>query len=256
MRSLGIDIGSRTIKVAVLEDGHLEFSHKADSSYDPMSIARRLLDGINYDVLTATGYGRHNFKAHFNCNVISEIKAFAQGACFLFPEARAILDIGGQDIKAIALDAAGRVAKFEMNDRCAAGTGRFMEIMANALHYTMDEFGTRACTAERAEKISSMCTVFAESEVVSLIAGGADREEVALGIHEAIMQRALTMLGKLPAFENLVFAGGVAYNRCMRQLLAQRLGVPVLIPPDPQIVGALGAALEGVRERIAVESNT
>ena len=248
MRSLGIDIGSRTIKVAVLRDGHLEFERKADSSYDPMSVARELLKDVSYDVLTATGYGRHNFKAHFDCNVISEIKAFAQGTRFLFPEARAILDIGGQDTKAIAMDASGRVSKFEMNDRCAAGTGRFMEIMANALHYTMDEFGRVACTAEKAEKISSMCTVFAESEVVSLISSGADRREVALGIHEAIGTRALTMLGKLPAFENLVFAGGVAYNQCMRQLLARRLGVPVLVPPDPQIVGALGAALEGASE--------
>lgn len=248
MRALGIDIGSRTVKVAVLQDGHLVESHKADSSYDPMSVVKKLLEGLNYDTLTATGYGRHNFKAHFECNVISEIKAFAQGARFLFPDARAILDIGGQDTKAIGLDAAGRVSKFEMNDRCAAGTGRFMEIMANALHYTMDEFGANASGALKAEKISSMCTVFAESEVVSLITGGADRREVALGIHEAIATRSLTMLGKIPAFDNLVFAGGVAYNTCMRQLLSRRLGVPVLVPPDPQIIGALGAALEGASE--------
>jgi predicted CoA-substrate-specific enzyme activase len=254
MRSLGIDIGSRTIKVAVINDGHLEVSHKADSSYDPMSVARRLLEGLSYDNLTATGYGRHNFKAHFDCQIISEIKAFARGARYIFPDAQAILDIGGQDTKTIALDAIGRVAKFEMNDRCAAGTGRFMEIMANALHYTMDEFGSVACTARRAEKISSMCTVFAESEVVSIIAGGAAREEVALGIHEAIMQRVLTMLGKLPVFDNLVFAGGVAYNRCMKQLLIQNLGIPVLIPSDPQIVGALGAALEGASIKIPVET--
>jgi (R)-2-hydroxyacyl-CoA dehydratese activating ATPase len=254
MRSLGIDIGSRTVKVAVLRDGRLELSHKADSSYDPMSVVKTLMAGLQYDSITATGYGRHNFKAHFDCNVISEIKAFAQGARFLFPEARAILDIGGQDTKAIALDASGRVLRFEMNDRCAAGTGRFMEIMANALHYTMDEFGNSACTADKAEKISSMCTVFAESEVVSLISSGANREEVALGIHEAIASRALTMLGKLPAFDNLVFAGGVAYNHCMRRLLGQRLGVPVLVPDDPQIVGALGAALEGAAATASIEA--
>ncbi len=250
MRSLGIDIGSRTIKVAVLEDGHLKFSRKADSTYDPMYVARGLLEGQSYDRLTATGYGRHNFEAHFNCPVISEIKAFGQGARFFFPEAEAILDIGGQDTKAISLDAAGRVAKFEMNDRCAAGTGRFMEIMANALHYTMDEFGTIASQAQQAEKISSMCTVFAESEVVSLITSGAKREEVALGIHEAIASRALTMLSRLPEFKNLVFAGGVAYNPCMRQILSKRLGVTILVPPDPQVVGALGAALEGTVERL------
>ena len=121
-----------------------------------------------------------------------------------------------------------------------------MEIMANALHYTMDEFGSVACRAVTSEKISSMCTVFAESEVVSLISSGADREAVALGIHEAIASRALTMLGKLGDFNNLVFAGGVAYNPCMRKILGQKLGVPILVPTDPQIVGAVGAALEGV----------
>jgi predicted CoA-substrate-specific enzyme activase len=189
MRSLGIDIGSRTIKVAVLEDGHLKTCYKADSSYDPMCVARGLLEGLSYDTLTATGYGRHNFEAHFDCPVISEIKAFGHGARFLYPEAEAILDIGGQDTKAILLDGAGRVSKFEMNDRCAAGTGRFMEIMANALHYTMDEFGSIACEAQKSERISSMCTVFAESEVVSLITSGANREEVALGIHESIASR-------------------------------------------------------------------
>ena len=254
MRSLGIDIGSRTIKVAVLEDGHLEYSRKADSSYDPISVARQLLEGLKYDVMTATGYGRHNFKSHFDCPVISEIKAFGTGARFFFPETTAILDIGGQDTKAIVLDASGRVSKFEMNDRCAAGTGRFMEIMANALHYTMSEFGSVACAARKSEKISSMCTVFAESEVVSLISSGADREEVALGIHEAIASRALTMLGKLGDFKNLVFAGGVAYDLCMRQLLGRLLGVPILVPPDPQIVGALGAALEGTVELKPIEA--
>jgi len=246
MRSLGIDIGSRTIKVAVLEDGRLNLSHKADNSYDPITVARNLLGDLNYDVLTATGYGRHNFKAHFDCGIVSEIKAFGQGARFVFPEAEAILDIGGQDIKAISLDAAGRVSKFEMNDRCAAGTGRFMEIMANALHYTMAEFGSSALSSAKAEKISSMCTVFAESEVISLINRGSNRQEVALGIHEAIASRALTMLGKLPKFNNLVFAGGVAYNPCMQQILHKKLGVPVLVATDPQILGALGAALAGL----------
>ncbi len=245
MRSLGIDIGSRTIKVAVLEDGHLEYSQKADSSYDPISVARRLMAGLEYDAITATGYGRHNFKAHFDCPVVSEIKAFGQGARLVFPQAEAVLDIGGQDTKVIALDGAGRVVKFEMNDRCAAGTGRFMEIMAVALQYTMDEFGAAACKASAAEKISSMCTVFAESEVVSLITSGADRGAVALGIHEAIASRALTMLGRLPPYNNLVFAGGVAYNSCLRGLLEKRLNVPIIVPPDPQLVGALGAALEG-----------
>jgi (R)-2-hydroxyacyl-CoA dehydratese activating ATPase len=251
MRAIGIDIGSRTIKVAVLENGYLALSRKADSSYVPLGIARRLLEGLDGELIVATGYGRHNFKAHFACEVISEIKAFARGARFVFPHAQAVLDIGGQDTKVIGLNHSGGVAKFEMNDRCAAGTGRFLEIMANALHFNMDEFGAAACRADRAASISSMCTVFAESEVVSLMTSGADRGEIALGIHEAILQRASTMLGRLPPFGNLVFAGGVAYNRCMTQLLAKKLKVELLIPPDPQIIGALGAAIEGNRVLIA-----
>ena len=242
MRSLGIDIGSRTIKVAVLEDGHLEFSQKADSSYDPMSVAHKLLQGLKYDTMTATGYGRHNLKSHFGCPVISEIKAFGQGARFFFPEAAAVLDIGGQDTKTIALDAYGRVSKFEMNDRCAAGTGRFMEIMANALHYTMDEFGSVACTAQTAEKISSMCTVFAESEVVSLISSGAGREAVALGIHEAIASRIAAMASRIGLAEPVMMTGGVARNLGVVRALEKAIGMQVVVSPHAQVNGAIGAA--------------
>ncbi len=251
MYSAGLDIGSRTIKLAIVADGKLIASRKVESSYDPLGAARRLLNGLHYDALVATGYGRHTFAAHHPCQVISEIKAFAQGAHVACPGAEAVLDIGGQDTKTIALAPNGSVLKFEMNDRCAAGTGRFLEIMANALHYSMEEFAQAAASAKQARAISSMCTVFAESEVISAIAGGAPRDEVALGIHEAILQRVLTMVGRLPRFGGLVFAGGVAYNACLRQLLAARLGVPLVVPPDPQIIGALGAALEGSRLKAA-----
>lgn len=245
MRSAGIDVGSRTIKLVLMEDGVLLDYRKADSSYDPMAVCRELLDGIGYDVLTATGYGRHTFAGQSDCQVMSEIKAFAVGARRQFPGCGAVLDIGGQDTKAISLDGTGRVLKFEMNDRCAAGTGRFLEIMAGALRYSLGGFGQAALSAGKAEKVSSMCTVFAESEVVSLLSRGARREEVALGIHQAIGQRVLTMLGRLPAFSCLVFAGGVAYNQCVRHILAEALGIAPLVPDEPQIVGALGAAIEG-----------
>ena len=246
MRSIGIDIGSRTVKLVMMEESKVLLSRKADSSYDPLAVCRELLTDIDGDSIIATGYGRHMFSERFNCRVISEIKAFAIGAQALFPDCQAILDIGGQDTKAISLDGTGRVLKFEMNDKCAAGTGRFLEIMAAALHYPLGEFGQAALQAEKAAKISSMCTVFAESEVISLLTGGARREEVALGIHEAIGQRTLSMLGRLPSISSLVFAGGVAYNQCVRRLLEKSLGIPLLIPLEPQIVGALGAAVEGL----------
>lgn len=237
------------MKLVALEGNEVISSAVADSSYDPLSVSKELLSDIGYDVLVATGYGRHMISEHCKCRVISEIKAFASGARALFPDCRAVLDIGGQDTKAIALDENGQIMKFEMNDRCAAGTGRFLEIMAAALHYPLSDFGLAALQAKKAEKISSMCTVFAESEVISLLTRRAQREEVALGIHEAIMQRIIGMLDRSsPQYiPNLVFAGGVAYNQCIKHLLGKHLGMPLLIPEKPQIVGALGAATEGLK---------
>jgi predicted CoA-substrate-specific enzyme activase len=246
MRYAGIDIGSRTVKLVVVEDGKAVVSKKADNTFDPVAVGTALLDGVSYDRLTATGYGRHTFRKHYECGIVSEIKAFATGARYLFPDCRAILDIGGQDTKVSSLGADGRVLKFEMNDKCAAGTGRFLEIMAGAMNYRIEEFGPSALSSVSPAKISSMCTVFAESEVISLLNGGAKRDDVALGIHEAIARRVASMLGRLPPFESLAFAGGVARNPCMKRLLETLLGVPVAVPEDPQIVGALGAALQNV----------
>jgi len=246
MQSAGIDIGSRTIKLILMDGEQVALSRKADSTYDPYSVCCELLQDIKYDNLIATGYGRHMFRERSGSSVISEIKAFAAGAKALFPDCQAVLDIGGQDTKTIWLGDEGRVLKFEMNDRCSAGTGRFLEIMAAALSYPLDEFGGSALKAKRAENINSMCTVFAESEAISLLTRGACREEVALGIHKAIVRRTLSMLGRLPSLHGLVFAGGVAYNQCVCRLLAEKLGIPLLIPPEPQNVGALGAAVEGL----------
>jgi predicted CoA-substrate-specific enzyme activase len=244
MLSAGIDIGSRTVKLVAVTDGEIVVTRKANNTFNPVAVGKELLSDVKYDRLTATGYGRHIFSKFFDCVVISEIKAFAKGAFTLFPECRAILDIGGQDTKASSLSKEGRVLKFEMNDKCAAGTGRFLEIMASAMSYDIGGFGEAALQAKNAAKISNMCTVFAESEVISLINNGAERDEVALGIHYAITRRALSMLGRLHSFDSLVFAGGVAQNKCIRHLLQQELGLTVLVPDEPQIIGALGAALD------------
>ena len=186
MINAGIDIGSRTVKLVTVCDGGIADTRMANNTFDPLAVGRELLDGIKYDTLTATGYGRHIFKKHFDCLVISEISAFAIGAIALFPDCRAILDIGGQDTKVSSLNEKGRVLKFEMNDKCAAGTGRFLEIMASAMNYRIQDFGEVALQAKNTCKINNMCTVFAESEVISLLNNGAKRDEVALGIHEAI----------------------------------------------------------------------
>jgi predicted CoA-substrate-specific enzyme activase len=218
--------------MVAVTDGQITATARADNTFDPVAVGRRMLDGIRYDRLTATGYGRHIFREHFDCEVISEISAFALGVKRLFPVCRAILDIGGQDTKVSYLSPEGRVLKFEMNDKCAAGTGRFLEIMAGALNYKIDEFGDAALSAGTATKISSMCTVFAESEVISLLHRGIRREEVALGIHEAITRRVTSMIGRLPGFNSLIFAGGVARNTCICQLLEKNTEVPVLVPDE------------------------
>lgn len=245
MISAGIDIGSRTVKLALVEDGRIVAGRMAFNTFDPLSVCRELLAGLEIDRITATGYGRHLFRSERNCDMITEIKAFALGARALFGNCRTILDIGGQDIKAISLDEAGRVRKFEMNDKCSAGTGRFLEIMAMSLACSLDEFSGIALGTKNAEKVNSTCTVFAESEVVSLLARGAAREDVASGIHHSIIARAKSMLCRIEVLDDVVFVGGVARNACAVRYLEQALGMRVLSPDDPQIVGAYGCALHG-----------
>lgn len=243
MQCAGIDIGSRTIELVVLEDGSMVDFKQDDSGFDPMARAMELLQGIRYDHIMATGYGRHLFELSFEAPTVTEIKAYAVGARFLFPEVRTILDIGGQDAKAISLNESGRVVKFEMNDRCAAGTGKFLEIMAQTLGYSLDQFGTEALKATREMQVSSMCTVFAESEVTSLLAKGKDRGQIAKGLHRSVVKRAVSMLKRVSVTEPLLFAGGVARNPCMLDMLQEATGATILVPEAPQMVGAIGAAL-------------
>ena len=245
----GIDIGSRTVKLVIVEDGEMTFSRHLENTFDPIRVCRELLNGVKYDSIVATGYGRHIFKSYFEGEVISEISAFALGARALFDNCQTILDIGGQDTKAISLDEKGKVRKFEMNDRCAAGTGRFLEVMASTLGYSMDDFALAAMSADKPEKINSMCTVFAESELISLVAKGVSRPNLALGIHQSIALRSIAMLEKVTIGDNVVFAGGVALNSCMRKIIEEKIGKPLYIPYDPQIVGALGCALTASKKK-------
>lgn len=243
MRFAGIDIGSRTIEFVVVNDGDIIEAKQTDSGFDPMTQARALIHGSTYDRIVATGYGRHLFELSFDTPTVTEIKAYAIGAHTLFPGVRTILDIGGQDSKAIAVGDQGKVTKFEMNDRCAAGTGKFLEIMAKTLGYSLDEFGPKALEAEKDIQISNMCTVFAESEVTSLLAKGVNRQDIALGLHRSVMRRAAAMVRRVSGEEPIVFAGGVAKNICMCRLLEEALDKTIAVPEDPQMVGALGAAL-------------
>jgi len=242
MISAGIDIGSRTIKLVGVENGVILLSRKETNSYDPLEICRKIINGVQYDTITATGYGRNLFRNYYNCRVISEIKAFAIGAQNVCPDCRTILDIGGQDTKAISLNKAGNIERFEMNDKCAAGTGKFLEIMATALGFSMEEFVAAGMAAQRAVKINSMCTVFAESEVISMLAQGNDRAEIARGIHETICRRSAAILRCVQGEGKIAFFGGIAMNPCINDIHAQEVGQKLFVPKDPQIVGALGCA--------------
>jgi len=251
----GLDIGSRTIALVVWDGARIERAEVVDTGTDPLNNARALLGRDGLTRLVATGYGRHLAAERALADeVISEIKAYAIGAFHLFPDVGIVLDIGGQDSKVIRVGPKGQVLRFEMNDRCAAGTGRFLENMARTLGLAIEQFGPHALEAGgHAVRISSMCTVFAESEVVSLIARGEDSRRVALGLHQAIVDRVGSMVRRVGVQERFVFAGGVAHNPCLQKLFADALNVPLAVPDDPQIVGALGAALHAWRTMVGVE---
>ena len=165
------------------------------------------------------------------------------GARFFFPGCRTVLDIGGQDSKVIALSNEGKVLAFQMNDKCAAGTGRFLEIMAASLGYTLQEFALAAMGANDTAPVNSMCTVFAESEVISLKNHGTPPGDISRALHLSVIQRMLGMLHRIDTLQDIVFTGGVARNRAMVELLKDGLGREVLVPEHPEITGAVGAAL-------------
>lgn len=241
--SLGIDIGSRSVDAVWLNDeGVILDSLVRDSGFDPYETAASYIQQSNWDVLTVTGYGRHMAAQTWNAQAITEISAYGRGARAVCPSATCVLDIGGQDTKVIILDKSGRVIDFDMNDKCAAGTGKFLEVMAQTLGYELSEFGEAALAANSGVAISSMCAVFAESEVVGLLHKGEERTAVARGIHDSISKRTVSVLTRMRASGQLVFGGGVAQNVCAAELIKERFSGDVFIPEMPQILGALGAA--------------
>lgn len=240
---VGIDIGSRTIKAAAVKDGKLLSYQVRESGFNPQEQSLEMIRQYHPTKIVATGYGRHLAQRHFAEDVITEVKAHALGARYFFPHCRTVLDVGGQDSKVISLDESGRVANFQMNDKCAAGTGRFLEIMAASLGIRVSEFGDEALKGSEEITVTSMCTVFAESEVVSLKNHGASPRDIARAVHLSVVERLIAMLHRIGFGDSIVFTGGVARNRAIVQLLRDKLKIEVLVPDEPDIVGALGAAL-------------
>jgi predicted CoA-substrate-specific enzyme activase len=191
--------------------------------------------------IVATGYGRKSLAMADKS--ITEIMCHAAGARYLNPLIRSIIDIGGQDSKAILLDDHGKVANFAMNDKCAAGTGRFLEVMARALEVDLDEFGRMSLKADLPARISSLCTVFAESEIISLIAKGEKRENIIAGIHESICVRVLAMANRIGIKSPVMMTGGVAKNIGVVRAFEKAIGSPIEVSDYAQVNGAIGAAL-------------
>jgi predicted CoA-substrate-specific enzyme activase len=247
----GIDIGSLTAKAVILDDkAHImgqaltptgAFSQKAGENAFEMALAMAEIEASDIKYVLATGYGRKNIPfAHAE---MTEISCHAKGAHRLFPEARTIIDIGGQDSKAIALNDSGKPVNFIMNDKCAAGCGRFLEVMARALETEVEKMGELSLRSTKNIQISSICTVFAESEVVSAVANKFDRSDIINGIHQAIAKRVSIMVDHVGLVERVMMSGGVAKNAGVVRALESQLGTTFLVPKEPQLVGAFGAAL-------------
>ncbi len=238
----GLDVGSRTTKLVVF-DAALKESLIVETGVNPLRRCQQLLSGKDLAKLMVTGYGRHLVAPILGGETVTEIKAFAIGARYLYPDCHTVIDIGGQDSKVILLSYTGEVQKFEMNDRCAAGTGKFLEVMAHTLEVSIGDISGLALSARKKIQINSLCTVFAESEVVSLIAKGEEASSIALALHEAIATRIASMVKRTGLKEKVIFAGGASLNQCLKKLLQQKLGEELITPNSPQTVGALGAAL-------------
>ena len=248
---LGIDIGSVSTDAVLLDEKKKivafsitksGFDHKAAIDQIINNICKKAqIERKQINSIVSTGYGRRNVTQADK--VVTEISCHAMGIHYLSPDVRMVIDIGGQDSKIIHVSENGYIETFNMNDKCAAGTGRFLEVMAHTMGIEINELGKIALTATKAEQISSICTVFAESEVISKIAEGKPKENILAGLHQAIGERLMGMIAAIGIKRPIALTGGVAKNQCIVNVLSKSLGEKIYCPQEPQIVGALGAAL-------------
>ncbi|MBN2581662.1 MAG: 2-hydroxyglutaryl-CoA dehydratase [Planctomycetes bacterium] len=248
---LGIDSGSTSTKLAVIDGSGQLLAHRvAETGPDCGETAARLWDELRVQAdlspgavkgTVATGYGRGRIA--MADRRVTEITCHAVGVHHLVPDALSIIDMGGQDSKVIRLDDSGRVEDFAMNDKCAAGTGRFLEVIARRFNMTVDQLGDVAASDAPPITINSTCTVFAETEVVGLLAEGHAREAILAGVHMALARRVAAMFDQVGGRGPVAFSGGVALNPAMVRALGSCLKTPLAVAPHPQLTAALGAAL-------------
>ncbi len=248
----GLDLGSTMTKVVIMDAGEKICARvESHTGAEHRRLANRVMEQAleqanlpfsKIDYVVATGYGRINVP-FADCQV-TELTCHARGVASLFPSARTALDIGGQDAKGLKIKD-GKLVDFVMNDRCAAGTGRFLEVIAGTLGLKLEELGSISLKSRNRVKISNTCTVFAQQEVASRISEGVTLEDIVAGLHEAVASRAVGMLMRLKVEPDVVFTGGVAKNIGVVKAVRENLGCEVLVPEDPLISGAVGAALLG-----------
>ena len=251
---VGIDIGSVTTKAVIINEREeiVAFSliptryDRQQSGVEVLDLALEKSNNSEDDIqyIVSTGYGRRTFSS--SNKVLPEIVCHAKGTKYLFSAVRTIIDIGGQDSKVMQLDEEGRIIKFEMNDKCAAGTGRFLEVLTERImNLPIEELGPLSVESENPCTLSSICTVFAESEILSLISEGKAKEDIAYGMNKAIAKRVIGMgtVAQIIYDGLIVFSGGVARNIGVVKAIEEELGKIVLTPEEPQITAALGAAI-------------
>ena len=248
--TLGIDIGSTASKCVMLADGKELVAKSLITVGAGTSGPQRAIDAVlaesgmtkeDMSYILATGYGRNSLE-QFADHQMSELSCHAKGAAFLFPQVRTVVDIGGQDVKVMRVEN-GAMTNFQMNDKCAAGTGRFLDVMARILEVDVNDLATLGAQSTKHVGISSTCTVFAESEVISQLSQGTDKRDIINGIHESVAGRVAGLAHRVGVQEQVVMTGGVAQNRGVVEALQEQLGVTVHTSPLTQYVGALGAAL-------------
>lgn len=250
MTVAGIDIGSRSAKAVILKNREIISSVIRDTGAESIKTAYQAIEttlhgaGLSLsdlDYTVATGYGR--VLVPFANENISEITCHARGVNWYFPSVRTILDIGGQDCKAINCDENGSVTNFVMNDKCAGGTGRFLEMIADVLNVPLSEIGELALTSKTAKPFNTVCAVFAKSDAIHYFRQGVQKSDILAGLNEAIAMRCLTLLKRITIVKDFAITGGIAKNSGMVNKLAEKVGLTPLLSPDPQLIGAIGAAL-------------
>jgi len=247
----GVDVGSTQTKAVIIDEaGQIVGRALIDTGANVVLAAERAYVGALKDgavseedvgYVVGTGYGR--YRVTFGNTQVTEISCHGRGAVYMFPNTRTVLDMGGQDTKAIRVSPTGEILDFCMNDKCAAGTGRFLGAVATALEIPLSELGTVALTAEKAVKISTTCTVFAESEVISWLGRGKKVEDILLGVHRSIVSRSMGLMRRVGVESEVTFTGGVTRNIGMVVGLNEAIGFTVNVSPDAHFMGALGAAL-------------